>query len=57
MEKSEIFNYISSENNAKISFFTSENVNYKCVNILSNIEKVRIYKYNKKNIKLEFMAI
>lgn len=46
MKKSEIFNYISSENNAKISFFTSENVNYKCVNILSNIEKVRIYKYN-----------
>ena len=40
MEKKSIFNYISEENNAKISSCTSENENYKCSNILSNIEKV-----------------
>ena len=42
MEKNEIFNYISTENNAKILFCTSENENCKCINILSNKEKVRI---------------
>ena len=45
MEKKSFYNYISEENNAKISFCTSENKNYKCSNILSNIEKVRILKF------------
>ena len=45
MEDKNFFNYISKENNAKISFCTSENGAYKCSNILSSIEKVRIY-YN-----------
>ena len=45
MEKKSIFNYISEENNTKISFCTSENENYECPNILSNIEKVRINKF------------
>ena len=42
MEEKEIFNYISEENNAKINYYTSENENYICNNILSNIDKVRI---------------
>ena len=46
MKKKEIFNYLSSENNVKISFCTSEKKNYKCINILSNKEEVRAYKYN-----------
>ena len=40
METDEIKNYISEDNNAKISFCTSENLNYKSSNILSDIEKV-----------------
>ena len=37
-ENNEIINYISSENNAKISFCTSENINYKSSNILTSEE-------------------
>jgi hypothetical protein len=49
MEKKEIFNYISTENNAKIEFCSSKKENIKCINILSDNEKVRIYFFN--NIK------
>ena len=45
MEKKSIFNYISEENNAKISFCTSVNENYESSNILSSIENVRINKF------------
>ena len=41
MEKTDIINYISEENNAKISFCSSENEKYVSSNLLSNIEKVR----------------
>jgi hypothetical protein len=41
MEKINIFNYISEENNAKISFCSSEHEKYKSSNLLSSIEKVR----------------
>ena len=40
MANEEIINYISEENNAKISFCSSENNNFKSSNILSDIEKV-----------------
>ena len=40
MESNGIKNYISEENNAKISFCSSENNNFKSANILSDIEKV-----------------
>ena len=43
MEAKTFFNYISEENNAKISFCTSEYGAYKCSNILSSNEKVSIY--------------
>ena len=40
MSKEKIKNFISEENNEKISFCTSENNNYVSSNILSDIEKV-----------------
>ena len=40
MSKEKIKNFISEENNAKISFCTSENNSYVSSNILSDIEKV-----------------
>ena len=40
MSKEKIKNFISKENNEKISFFTSENNSYVSSNILSDIEKV-----------------
>ena len=48
MEAKTFFNYISEENNAKISFCTSEYGAYKCSNILSSKEKVSMY-YNNQN--------
>ena len=50
-EKKEIVNYISTENNAKVDFCSSEKENGKCVNILSE-EKVRIIYFNKKKSNL-----
>lgn len=50
-EKKEIINYISTENNAKVDFCSSEKENGKCVNILSE-EKVRIIYFNKKKSNL-----
>ena len=50
-EKKELINYISTENNAKVDFCSSEKENGKCVNILSE-EKVRIIYFNKKKIYL-----
>ena len=47
MEAKNFFNYISEENNAKISFCTSEYGDYKCSNILSSNEKVSIYNSNR----------
>ena len=57
MEAKTFFNYISEENNAKISFCTSEYGVYKCSNILSTNEKVSIY-HNHQNIllKIEIMG-
>ncbi len=46
MEKKEIINYISTENNAKVDYCSSENEKWKCVNILSDKEKVRIIYFN-----------
>ena len=46
METKTFFNYISEENNAKISFCTSEYGAYKCSNILSSTEKVSMYNNN-----------
>ena len=40
MEIKKAQNYISERNNAKISFCTSENNNYKISDILSDVEKV-----------------
>ena len=40
MSKEKIKNFISEENNAKISYCTSENNGYVSSNILSDIEKV-----------------
>jgi hypothetical protein len=50
-EKKELINYISTENNAKVDFCSSEKENGKCVNILSE-EKVRIIYFNKKKSNL-----
>ena len=57
MEKKEIINYISTENNAKIEFCSSEKEIYKCINILSEIEKVRIFFFNKNQILLKLIGI
>ena len=57
MEKKEIINYISTENNPKIEFCSSEKENCKCINILSDIEKVRIYFFNKNQILLKFIEL
>ena len=46
MEKKEIINYISIENNAKVYFCSSENEKCKCENILSDKEEVRIIYFN-----------
>ena len=56
MEKKEIINYISTENNAKVDFCSSEKENGKCVNILSE-EKVRIIYFNKNQILLKFIEL